>query len=134
VEDATLIGTAVAGSARVRTGDPIANLTILDAPDGSKLSIPSTPRGMRPAILVSRHGRRRRLIRLMTSQNADALKLASDQIPKLLRGGLTVPLSMPPVPAPMIETFVREVLPGDRVGAMGDGTRSRRATATPTCS
>ncbi len=49
------------------------------------------------------------LLRVINSQNADALALAADQIPKLSRGGLIQPLSMPPVPAAMLETFASEI-------------------------
>ena len=36
------------------------------------------------------------LLRLLASQNAEALSLASDQVPRLTRGGEPLPLSMPP--------------------------------------
>jgi twitching motility protein PilT len=50
------------------------------------------------------------LIRLITAQSADALLLATDQVPRLSRAGATQPLSMPPVGRAMMESFVAEVL------------------------
>ena len=50
------------------------------------------------------------LIRLIGMQNADSLTLASDQVPKLSKAGAAQPLSMPPIGAAMMDTFVGEVL------------------------
>lgn len=55
------------------------------------------------------------LIRLITAQSADALLLASDQVPRLSRAGATQPLSMPPVGRAMMESFVAEVLSPDQM-------------------
>jgi len=65
------------------------------------------------------------LIRLIAAQNADSLILASDQVPRLSRAGATRPLSMPPVGAAMMETFVAEVLTPEQIAeARGAGTLS----------
>ncbi|HKE13713.1 MAG TPA: PilT/PilU family type 4a pilus ATPase [Kofleriaceae bacterium] len=55
------------------------------------------------------------LIRLITAQNADSLVLATDQVPRLTRAGATQPLSMPPVGAAMMDTFVAEVLTPEQI-------------------
>jgi twitching motility protein PilT len=55
------------------------------------------------------------LIRLIAAQNADSLQLASDQVPRLSRGGASQPLSMPPVGAAMMESFVAEVLTAEQM-------------------
>ncbi|HWM87461.1 MAG TPA: PilT/PilU family type 4a pilus ATPase [Kofleriaceae bacterium] len=55
------------------------------------------------------------LIRLITAQNADSLLLVSEQVPRLSRAGATRPLSMPPVGAAMMETFVAEVLTPEQI-------------------
>jgi twitching motility protein PilT len=55
------------------------------------------------------------LIRLIAAQNAESLLLASDQVPRLTRAGATRPLSMPPVGAAMMETFVAEVLTPEQI-------------------
>ncbi len=59
------------------------------------------------------------LIRLIAAQNADSLLLASDQVPRLTRAGATRPLSMPPVGAAMMETFVAEVLTPEQIAEAG---------------
>ncbi len=64
------------------------------------------------------------LIRLIAAQNADSLLLASDQVPRLTRAGATRPLSMPPVGAAMMETFVAEVLTAEQVAEAGAGAVS----------
>jgi twitching motility protein PilT len=50
------------------------------------------------------------LLRLLQSQNADALSLASGEVPRLTRAGEAMPLSMPPMGAALVETFVAELL------------------------
>src|SRR5262245_60182628 len=58
------------------------------------------------------------LLRLLTSQNADSLGLATDQVPKLTRAGAARPLSMPAGSAAMMDVFVGEVLdPGQQAAA-----------------
>ena len=55
------------------------------------------------------------LVRLMTSQNADGLSLSSGQVPRLSKNGFLQPLSMPPVGAAMVETFVSEILSTEQI-------------------
>jgi twitching motility protein PilT len=55
------------------------------------------------------------LVRLITAQNAEALLLASDEVPRLNRAGAVRPLSMPPVGAAMMEVFVGEVLTPEQI-------------------
>jgi twitching motility protein PilT len=50
------------------------------------------------------------LLRLMQSQNADALSLSAQGNVKLSRAGAGQPLSMPPMGQDMVETFAGEVL------------------------
>jgi twitching motility protein PilT len=59
------------------------------------------------------------LIRLIDAQNADSLLLVSDQVPRLTRAGATQPLSMPPVGAAMMDTFVAEVLTPEQIAESG---------------
>jgi twitching motility protein PilT len=54
------------------------------------------------------------LLRVLTSRNADALALAADQAPKMTRAGATEPLTMPPLSAQLLETFLGEVLSAEQ--------------------
>ena len=57
------------------------------------------------------------LIRLMQSQNADALSLSATGVARLSRAGAAQPLSMPPMGQAMVETFVGEVLSAEQMEA-----------------
>src|SRR6266702_3408087 len=50
------------------------------------------------------------LLRLIVSENADSIRLATGQVPRLTKAGFSQPLSMPPVAAPVMDVFVTEVL------------------------
>lgn len=49
------------------------------------------------------------LLRIIASQNADGITLASGEVPRIAKAGAHKPLSMPPVGAQMMEEFVDEV-------------------------
>ena len=63
------------------------------------------------------------LLRLIETQNADALVVATDEAPRLLRAGASRQLSMPAVGAAMMDTFVEEVVPPEqRAAALAGAT------------
>jgi len=61
------------------------------------------------------------LLRLIDAQNADALVIATDEAPRLLRAGASRMLSMPAIGAALMDTFLEEVLPADQRAAAASG-------------
>jgi hypothetical protein len=68
------------------------------------------------------------LLRLLSSQNADALTLATDKVPSLTRGGMQMPLSMPPIGAALMDTFVHELLAPDAIAGARETREIREHT------
>jgi len=49
------------------------------------------------------------MLRVISERGAEALTIATDAVPELRKGGAVTPLSMPPLPATLVDTFVEEI-------------------------